>query len=53
MSFHSCPECSKAVATNTTTAGAFELPPDIVCCECGVVMDVDPDVKVDMDKLKQ
>lgn len=52
MSYHECPECGAAVATNSTSAGAFELPPDIVCVECGVLMDVDPDVAVNMDEVK-
>ncbi len=52
MSLHECPDCGTAVATNDTATGAFELPPTIVCVECGVEMDVDPDVTVDMDKVK-
>lgn len=52
MSLHECPECDAAVATNSTSAGAFELPPTIVCVECGVEMDVDPDVTVNMDEVR-
>ena len=53
MSFHECLECGNAVATNTTTAGPFEVPPKIVCVDCGVVMDCDPNVTVDMSKVKE
>lgn len=31
MSLHSCPQCDSEVATNTTTAGAFEVPPTLYC----------------------
>lgn len=48
MSLHECPECDAAVATNDTCAGAFDLPPTIVCVECGVEMRADPGVTVDM-----
>ena len=53
MSLHECPDCDNVVATNSTTAGAFEMAPDIVCVDCGVVMNCDADVKVDMDKVRQ
>ena len=49
MSLHECPDCGSAVATNSTTAGAFEVPPKIVCVNCSVLMDVDPDVTVNME----
>ena len=52
MSFHECPECGAAVATNSTTGGAFDLPPTIVCVECGVEMHADPDVTVNMDEVR-
>jgi len=53
MSFHECPECDNAVATNSTTAGAFAVPPKIVCADCGVVMHCDPDVTVDMEQVRE
>lgn len=53
MSLHECPECDVAVATNSTSAGVFSLPPTLVCTKCGVEMDVDPDVTVDMEKVRQ
>jgi hypothetical protein len=31
MSLHECPRCGKEVATNSTTAGAFEVPPTLHC----------------------
>lgn len=31
MSLHACPRCGKEVATNSTTAGAFEVPPTLHC----------------------
>ena len=52
MSLHKCQSCLTEVATNSTSAGAFELPPTIVCLECGCEMEVlDPNAKVDMDKV--
>lgn len=53
MSYHECPDCEIAVATNATTAGAFSIPPDIVCVECGAVMEVDSEITVDMDKVRR
>jgi predicted RNA-binding Zn-ribbon protein involved in translation (DUF1610 family) len=52
MSLHTCPGCGAEVATNSTTAGAFAVPPMIVCVDCGVEMNVDPDVTVDMDQVR-
>lgn len=50
MSLHECPECEREVATNSTTAGAFSLPPDLLCVDCGLMMDVvDPDIDVDKE----
>lgn len=40
MSLHECPECGSQVATNSTTAGAFEVPPTLYCLH---------DVQVEMD----
>lgn len=31
MSLHECPRCGNEVATNSTTAGAFEVPPTLYC----------------------
>ena len=31
MSLHQCPACDATVATNSTSAGAFELPPTLYC----------------------
>lgn len=31
MSLHECPRCEKEIATNSTTAGAFNLPPTLYC----------------------
>lgn len=31
MSLHECPRCEKEIATNSTTAGAFEVPPTLHC----------------------
>lgn len=52
MSLHTCPDCGHEVATNSTTAGAFAVPPTIVCVECGAEMNVDRDVTVDMDQVR-
>jgi len=42
MSLHECPRCGDEVATNSTTAGAFEVPPTLYCVhgEEAVEMDV-------------
>ena len=31
MSLHECPRCGHETATNSTTAGAFEVPPTLYC----------------------
>jgi len=31
MPLMACPRCEHEVATNSTTAGAFELPPTLYC----------------------
>ena len=31
MSLHECPRCGRETATNSTTAGAFEAPPNLYC----------------------
>jgi hypothetical protein len=31
MSLHECPRCGREIATNSTTAGAFEVPPIMYC----------------------
>lgn len=31
MSLHECPRCKQKIATNSRTAGAFELPPTLYC----------------------
>lgn len=31
MSLHECPRCGTEIATNSTTAGAFEVPPILHC----------------------
>lgn len=31
MSLHECPRCGNETATNSTTAGAFDLPPTLYC----------------------
>ena len=31
MSLHECPRCGKETTTNSTTAGAFSLPPTLYC----------------------
>lgn len=31
MSLHECPRCGNETATNSTTAGAFEVPPTLYC----------------------
>jgi len=31
MSLHECPQCGHETATNSTTAGAFEVPPTLYC----------------------
>lgn len=51
MSLHTCPQCGYEVATNSTTAGAFSVPPNIVCVKCSAQMEADPDVTVDMDRI--
>lgn len=42
MSLHKCPRCGHETATNSTTAGAFEVPPTLYCVhgEEAVEMDV-------------
>ncbi|MWG36202.1 hypothetical protein [Halomarina oriensis] len=49
MSLHECPQCGHQVATNSTSAGAFELPPTLHCVHDGEVCEmdiVDKDVEV-------
>jgi len=31
MSLHKCPRCGKEIGTNSTTAGAFQVPPQLHC----------------------
>lgn len=31
MSLHECPRCENQVATNSTSAGPFEVPPTLYC----------------------
>lgn len=31
MSLHECPRCGKEIGTNSTSAGAFEIPPTLCC----------------------
>jgi len=31
VSLHECPRCGRETATNSTTAGAFDLPPTLYC----------------------
>jgi len=31
LSLHECPRCGKEIATNSTTAGAFEVSPTLYC----------------------
>lgn len=31
MSLHECPRCGSQTATNSTTAGAFNVPPTLYC----------------------
>lgn len=31
MSLHECPRCGRETATNSTTVGAFEVPPTLHC----------------------
>jgi len=31
MSLYECPRCGNETATNSTTAGAFEVPPTLYC----------------------
>jgi len=42
MSLHECPRCGNEVATNTTVAGPFEVPPTLYCAheEEAVEMDL-------------
>jgi len=42
MSLHECPRCGRETATNSTTAGAFEVPPTLYCIhgEDAVEMDL-------------
>lgn len=35
MSLHKCPRCGNETGTNSTTAGAFEVPPTLYCCNHG------------------
>lgn len=35
MSLHVCPRCGNQVVTNSTTAGAFDLPPSLCCVHDG------------------
>lgn len=31
MSLYECPRCEKQIATNATTAGVFQVPPNLFC----------------------
>lgn len=48
MSLHECPRCGNEVATNSTTAGAFEVPPTLYCVhgEEAVEMDLVTDAEL-------
>jgi hypothetical protein len=48
MSLHKCPRCGTETATNSTTAGAFAVPPTLLCVhgEEAVEMDLVSDADV-------
>ncbi|WP_158413774.1 hypothetical protein [Natrinema thermotolerans] len=41
MSLHECPRCGREVATNDTSAGAFELPPTLHCVHDGEAVEME------------
>lgn len=51
MSLHECPRCGRKVATNSTTAGAFAVPPTLHCVhgDEAVEMDVTSDAQLDVE----
>jgi hypothetical protein len=52
MSLHECPRCGHEIATNSTTAGAFEAPPKLLCVHDqpdGTAEAVEMDVVSDAD----
>lgn len=49
MSLHECPRCGREVVTNSTTAGAFAVPPTLHCVhgDEAVEMDVTSEASFD------
>lgn len=41
MSLHECPRCGRETATNSTTAGAFEMPPTLYCIHDGRAVEME------------
>ncbi|USZ73771.1 hypothetical protein [Natronosalvus halobius] len=41
MSLHECRRCGKEIATNSTTAGAFAMPPTLYCVHDGDAVEMD------------
>lgn len=41
MSLHECPRCGKEIATNSTTAGAFEVAPTLYCVHGDEAVEMD------------
>ncbi|MFC6720873.1 hypothetical protein ACFQGT_00310 [Natrialbaceae archaeon GCM10025810] len=48
MSLHECPRCGNEVATNATTAGAFELPPTLYCVHDGEAVEMEVTSEADL-----
>jgi len=53
MSLHECPRCGHEIATNSTTAGAFDLPPTLYCVhgEEAIEMDVVSDADLNEEAI--
>jgi len=41
MSLHECPRCNRQTATNSTSAGAFDLPPTLFCIHDGEAVEME------------
>lgn len=52
MTGYRCPECGAEIGTNSTTAGAFQVPPTLYCLDCAVEMEIFSEADVDPEAIK-
>lgn len=48
MSIHECPRCGNETATNSTTAGPFEVPPTLYCVHDDEAVEMDVVTEADL-----